>query len=262
MNKLIGIVFLITMVVFCCPIYAAKPSDVMQVIRMVEEFHPKKVEGTFVLTIKATGVRKTKQGKPASLLNTELDYRDRRNLTIAISPKANSFLSQKFGTSPDKYFLNKTIEVTGTAKREVIWFYANKKRTNKYYHQIHIQVTHPDQIKVVNSQQLSVLDISNDSLVDNVNKNYADAVVVKKAKARWPKKALQERIEGSVRLCFTVMPNGMVKNIVVKQSNPNKLFVGSSQRAIQKFRFKPTVVDGVAIEQDNMCHTIDFTLKN
>ena len=152
MNKLIGIIFLIAMVVFCSPVYAAKPSDVMQIISMVEEVHPKGIKGTFVLPIRASGVRETKQGKVGSLLNTELDYRDRRNLTITISPKANKFLSDKYGSSPDKYFVNKTIEVIGTAKRVVIWFYANEKRTKKYYHQIHIDVTHTDQIKVVNGE--------------------------------------------------------------------------------------------------------------
>ena len=49
----------------------------------------------------------------------------------------------------DLYFINKTVEVTGEAKRMIIDFYAMGKKTGKYYFQIHINITSLNQIKVL-----------------------------------------------------------------------------------------------------------------
>ena len=120
-------------------------ADIMNVIALSEENAPNGVKGTFKLPIKASGA----QGKVV-YLNTEQDYRDRRNITVALHPKLIGELVETYGTSPDAYFINKTIEVTGEAKRAKIHFFSKGKYTDKYYFQTHIRVDSLNQIKVLN----------------------------------------------------------------------------------------------------------------
>jgi len=115
----------------------------MKLIALSEQSAPNGVQGTFNFLIKATGNR-----RGDIFLNTEDDYKDRRAITIVLSPKVSSDFTSKYGSTPDLYFINKTIEVTGEAKREKIYFYSKGRVTTKYYYQTHIDVTSLDQIKI------------------------------------------------------------------------------------------------------------------
>lgn len=119
-------------------------TSVMNLIALTEEKAPDGIKGTFQLSIKASGIERN-----IIYLNTELDYRDRRNITVAIHPRLISALTKKYGNSPDNYLIDKTIEVTGKAKRIKIYFFSNGKRTKKYYFQTHISLKYLDQIKVL-----------------------------------------------------------------------------------------------------------------
>ena len=91
--------------------------------------------------------------------------------------------------------------------------------------------------------------------------NDGDAIPLMITEPRWPRKALMEGIEGDVRLCFTILPDGKAAEVVVKSSNPKRLFDRTAQRAVYKWKFKPSVVDGIAVEQKNMCYTMEFRLE-
>lgn len=117
----------------------------MKVIALSEKNAPNGVKGTFKLPIKASGA----QGKVV-YLNTELDYRDRRNITVALHPKLIGVFSETYGSAPDAYLINKTIEVTGEAKRAKIRFFSKGKPTDKYYFQTHIRVHSLNQINILN----------------------------------------------------------------------------------------------------------------
>ena len=119
-------------------------SKIMQLIAKTEEIAPLGVEGTFQLPIRASG----KQSN-VLYLNTEQDYRDRRNITVAIHPSIIEALTKKYGESPGSFFLQKQIEVKGVAKRAQIDFYSQRRKTKKYYFQTHIRVSSIDQIKVL-----------------------------------------------------------------------------------------------------------------
>ena len=119
-------------------------TDAMRLIEQTEINAPDGVKGAFQFQIKASGIQRNN-----IYLNTELDYRDRRSITISLDPKTILEFTKKYGSSPDSYFINKTIEVTGEAKRMRIDFYSNGKRTEKYYFQTHIRVTSIGQIKVL-----------------------------------------------------------------------------------------------------------------
>ena len=91
--------------------------------------------------------------------------------------------------------------------------------------------------------------------------NDGEAIPLMITEPRWPRKALMEGIEGYVRLCFTIQPDGKATEVKVVDSNPRRLFDRTAQRAVYKWKFKPQVIDGVAVEQPNMCYTMEFKLE-
>jgi hypothetical protein len=116
----------------------------MNLIALTEESAPSGIEGTFQLPIKASGIK-----SGIVYLNTEIDYRDRRNITVSLDPKLIEAFTTKYGIHPDSYFVNKTIEVSGEAKRLKIYFFSKGKITKKYYFQTHIRVASLNQIKIL-----------------------------------------------------------------------------------------------------------------
>lgn len=82
-------------------------------------------------------------------LNSEKDYRDQRCLTLAIHRNAVSGFVQKYGKEPDIYLKNKTVLVSGEARRVKIWFMSNGEKTNSYYYQTQVLVTSESQIEVL-----------------------------------------------------------------------------------------------------------------
>ena len=81
-------------------------------------------------------------------LNSELDYRDQRNLTIAILPTAIAPLEARFGQDLDRFFVGKNIVVSGAAQRVKIAFFSNGQLTDKYYYQTHVDVRDADQLRL------------------------------------------------------------------------------------------------------------------
>jgi protein TonB len=75
----------------------------------------------------------------------------------------------------------------------------------------------------------------------------------------YPMRALQRRVEGYVIVEFVVTSSGAVTDVkVVESSAP--LFEQAAIEAAQKFRYKPRVVDGMAIEVSGVQNRITFKL--
>ncbi len=81
-------------------------------------------------------------------LNSEVDYRDQRNLTVAVAPTAVAALQARLGGDPRVALKGRDIVVTGSAMRIRIVFSANGQPTDKYYYQTHVRVSDADQIVV------------------------------------------------------------------------------------------------------------------
>ena len=105
---------------------------------------PRTVPGLFTMQVKATGKERKRV-----YLNSELDYRDQRNLTINIDPRTAQALKTRFGAAPEEFFKGKTIEVRGAARRVTIGFFENGRPTGLYYYQTHVNVRHSSQIRLV-----------------------------------------------------------------------------------------------------------------
>ena len=66
-------------------------------------------------------------------------------------------------------------------------------------------------------------------------------------------------VEGWVKVKFIVEPDGSVSSPKVVQSKPPRVFDSSALRAIKKWKFKPKVVNGIAVSQDGT-QIIEFKL--
>lgn len=66
---------------------------------------------------------------------------------------------------------------------------------------------------------------------------------------QYPRKALMAKIEGWVKVKFTITPSGTVSNPEVVDAKPRRIFDREAIRAILKFKFKPKIVDGQGVEQ-------------
>lgn len=120
-------------------------ADTMEIIRSAAEAAPKGVRGEYELTIKAAG----KQGAML-YLNTELDYRDQRNVTVALYPQLVPQLTAQSGQTPERFFIGKTVRVKGMAQRVRIDFInAEREPSGKYYFQTHIYIKDLSQIELV-----------------------------------------------------------------------------------------------------------------
>ncbi|WP_223787082.1 energy transducer TonB [Marinicella meishanensis] len=78
---------------------------------------------------------------------------------------------------------------------------------------------------------------------------------------QYPRKALMAKIEGWVKVKFTITPTGTVANPEVVDAKPRRIFDREAIRAILKFKFKPKIVDGVGVEQV-ATQTIEFDLPD
>ena len=78
---------------------------------------------------------------------------------------------------------------------------------------------------------------------------------------QYPRKALMAKIEGWVKVKFTITPSGTVANPEVVDAKPKRIFDREAIRAILKFKFKPKVVNGVGVEQV-ATQTIEFELPD
>jgi TonB family protein len=68
----------------------------------------------------------------------------------------------------------------------------------------------------------------------------------------YPPDALRKGIEGWVELAFTVMPNGSVEAIEVRNSSPENIFDDAAIRAVRQWRFEPVVRNGKPVPQRAM----------
>lgn len=102
-----------------------------------------------VRAVFAMPVRRAEKAGKRFFLNSEADYRDQRNLSVAIEPGAYRLLRDRFGKKLDAVFLGRKVRVFGLAKRVQIGFFANGRPTGLYYYQTHVTVTDPAQIEIV-----------------------------------------------------------------------------------------------------------------
>lgn len=104
------------------------------------------VSGNFIMKVEAVG-----RQRDHYYLNSEKDYRDQTNLTIAIpNVVAQGILRKYNGNNLENVFKGRQIIVSGTAQRVRIGFFGNDgKQTDLYYYQTHVRVRNSGQITLL-----------------------------------------------------------------------------------------------------------------
>lgn len=76
----------------------------------------------------------------------------------------------------------------------------------------------------------------------------SEAVPTLRIEPIYPRKLLRNGVEGTVKLKFTVATDGSVVNIVVLEANPKRVFDRAAIQTISKWKFRPKMVEGKAVE--------------
>ena len=86
--------------------------------------------------------------------------------------------------------------------------------------------------------------------------------LIHEVEPRYPARAAARGIEGWVQVKFTIMADGTVDpfSIEITDADPWGMFNSAAIRAIERFRYEPRVVDGVAVEMSNFQHVVRFEL--
>ncbi|MBN1378735.1 MAG: energy transducer TonB [Gammaproteobacteria bacterium] len=83
-----------------------------------------------------------------------------------------------------------------------------------------------------------------------------------KISPEYPARAATAGIEGYVVVEYTVTRLGLVINPRVIESYPHGYFESSALRAIQRFRYNPQKVDGVAVDMQGVRQKFTFELES
>ena len=86
-----------------------------------------------------------------------------------------------------------------------------------------------------------------------------DVIPIVRIRPMYPRDAAIQGLEGWVKIEFTITEIGTVKSPKVIDADPPRVFNREALRAILKWKFKPRVVDGVAVER-TATQTLDFSL--
>ena len=89
-----------------------------------------------------------------------------------------------------------------------------------------------------------------------------DFLPIVKVKPIYPIAALNRGIEGYVIIEFTVTKTGSVKDPVVVEYDPSPIFNKAALDAALKFKYKPRVINGEAIEVAGVRNKITFKIEN
>ena len=87
-----------------------------------------------------------------------------------------------------------------------------------------------------------------------------DVIPVVRVQPAYPRRAKQAGIEGFVTMEVLIRADGTVTRAKVMESDPPRLFDEAALRAIERWKFRPKIVDGTPVSQ-RAKQTIEFTLQ-
>ena len=94
----------------------------------------------------------------------------------------------------------------------------------------------------------------------NLDSYDGDYLPIVKVAAIYPRRAQSRGIEGFVIVEFVVTKTGAVSNAVVVKAKPEGIFDRAALNAVAKFKYKPRVIDGVAMEVAGVQNKISFEI--
>jgi periplasmic protein TonB len=89
----------------------------------------------------------------------------------------------------------------------------------------------------------------------------SEAIPLVRVNPLYPPRAQSRGIEGWVLLEFTITPQGTTKDIEVLDADPKGYFERAAKEAVRKYKYKPRVVDGVAVDWPGVQLVISFEIE-
>lgn len=89
-----------------------------------------------------------------------------------------------------------------------------------------------------------------------------EATPILKVPPIYPPRAQERGVEGWVLIEFTISPTGAVVDAFVSKSHPSSIFNRAALRTIRKWKYRPKIVDGVAVSQSGIRTQITFELND
>ncbi len=123
------------------PPSSAEVAGAQAAISAASRAAPGGARGSYVMRVRGTG-----RADGNTYLNSETDYRDQTNLTIALTPASLAGLKARYGDPPERALQGRMVRVDGVARRVRVEFLANGRPTGKYYFQTHVDVAAADQL--------------------------------------------------------------------------------------------------------------------
>jgi protein TonB len=90
----------------------------------------------------------------------------------------------------------------------------------------------------------------------------SEAIPLVRVNPLYPPRALARGIEGWVLLRFTISPQGTTKDIEILDANPKGYFERAATNAVEKYRYKPRIEDGRAVDWPGVQLVISFQVQN
>jgi periplasmic protein TonB len=89
-----------------------------------------------------------------------------------------------------------------------------------------------------------------------------DALPVVKVSPVYPTRAQQQGVEGYVLVQFTIDELGRVMDVEVIEAEPRGMFERAALKAVERFRYRPRVVNGHATSVNGVQHLVTFELSS
>jgi protein TonB len=88
-----------------------------------------------------------------------------------------------------------------------------------------------------------------------------DVIPLVRIPHNYPRRAQQMGISGWVYLRFTITPAGTVTDIEVVDAEPQGTFDREARRAVSKYKYKPKIVDGVAVARQGVEIVLEWNIE-
>ena len=97
---------------------------------------------------------------------------------------------------------------------------------------------------------------------ENCIAKHSEYEVITREKPVYPTSAYEEDIEGWTVISLTITDEGKASDVIVIESNPDKVFDEASVRAGSKMEFKPRVINCKPIPVYDVQYRHNFTLED
>jgi len=121
-----------------------------------------------------------------------------------------------------------------------------------------------DDVELDDSVETIAINIGGDLDIglSGVSASDGEYLPIVKVAPQYPRRAASKGIQGYVVLSFTVTKFGTVINPVVIEANPTGYFERAAKKAVVRFKYKPTIIDGVAMDVPGVKNKIVFKLAD